>query len=184
MEVTGKSRALAWKVSAMFVSLRIGITNRQGVDHGLEAHVDLAAADDLGDIGGVIGLEQGNLQTFIFEVASALGEVEGGVVRGGVPVDRYLADDLTLEQWVPIARTVTVSIPVGQEGNLVGRHDGFSSWNCFLESVCPKQASDHPSVSRNTCKCKYIHMLHACTQGTYTHPRQQLEVRYKTQAGE
>ena len=55
------------------------------MDHGLETHVDLSATDDLSDIGRVIGLEQGNLQTFILEVASALGEVEGGVVRGGVP---------------------------------------------------------------------------------------------------
>ena len=55
------------------------------MDHSLETHVDLSTADDLGHIGGVVGLEQGNLQTFILEVASALGEVEGGVVRGGVP---------------------------------------------------------------------------------------------------
>jgi hypothetical protein len=45
------------------------------MDHGLEAHVDLAAADDLGDIGGVIGLQKGHLEAFIFEVSSGLGEV-------------------------------------------------------------------------------------------------------------
>lgn len=56
------------------------------MDHGLEAHVDLATSDDLGDIGGVIGLEQSDLETFILEVASGLGEVEGGVVRGRVPL--------------------------------------------------------------------------------------------------
>lgn len=55
------------------------------MDHGLEAHVDLAASDDLGDVGWVIGLEESDLETFILEVASGLGEVEGGVVRGGVP---------------------------------------------------------------------------------------------------
>lgn len=60
-------------------------THRQGVDHGLEAHVDLAASDDLGDVGGVIGLEKSDLETFILEVASGLSEVEGGVVRGCVP---------------------------------------------------------------------------------------------------
>lgn len=55
------------------------------MNHGLEAHVDLAASDDLGDVGGVIGLEESDLETFILEVASGLGEVEGGVVRGRVP---------------------------------------------------------------------------------------------------
>ena len=62
-------------------------THSQGVDHGLEAHVDLAATDDLSHIGGVIGLKQSHLQAFILEVASALGEVEGGVVRGCVPAN-------------------------------------------------------------------------------------------------
>lgn len=60
-------------------------THRQGVDHSLETHVDLSATDDLGHIGGVIGLKQSHLQTFILEVTSALGEVEWGVVRGCVP---------------------------------------------------------------------------------------------------
>jgi hypothetical protein len=55
------------------------------VDHGLETHVDLAAADDLSHIGGVVGLEQSHLEAFILEIASGLGEVEGGVVRGRVP---------------------------------------------------------------------------------------------------
>jgi len=55
------------------------------VNHGLEAHVDLAAADDLSHVGGVIGLEEGNLDAFILEVATGLGEVQGGVVRGRVP---------------------------------------------------------------------------------------------------
>jgi hypothetical protein len=55
------------------------------VDHSLEAHVDLAAADDLGDIRGVIGLEESDLEAFILEVAAGLGEVQRGMVRGGVP---------------------------------------------------------------------------------------------------
>lgn len=55
------------------------------MDHGLEAHVDLAAADDLGDIGGVIRLEESDLEALILEVATGLGEVQGGVVRGSVP---------------------------------------------------------------------------------------------------
>jgi hypothetical protein len=71
----------------MFLSRGLWRTNRQGVDHSLEAHIDLAAADNLGHVGGVVGLQQSNLQTFILEVSSALSEVEGGVVRGGVPGD-------------------------------------------------------------------------------------------------
>lgn len=55
------------------------------MDHGLEAHVDLAAADDLGDIGGVIRLEESDLEALILEVATGLGEVQGGMVRGSVP---------------------------------------------------------------------------------------------------
>lgn len=55
------------------------------MNHSLEAHVNLAAADDLGDIGGVIGLEESNLEALFLEVALALGEVQGGVVRGRVP---------------------------------------------------------------------------------------------------
>lgn len=89
MEVTGKSRALAYRghQSCSGLKCKERTTHRQGVDHGLEAHVDLSATDDLGNIGGVIGLEQSHLQTFILEVASALGEVEGGVVRGCVPAN-------------------------------------------------------------------------------------------------
>jgi hypothetical protein len=55
------------------------------VNHSLETHVDLAAADDLGDIGGVIGLKESDLEALLLEVAAGLSEVQGGVVRGGVP---------------------------------------------------------------------------------------------------
>ena len=55
------------------------------MDHSLEAHVHLSTADDLGDIGRVIGLQEGNLETFFLEKALALGKVQGGVVRGRVP---------------------------------------------------------------------------------------------------
>lgn len=60
------------------------------MNHSLEAHVDLPAADDLGDIGGVIGLQESDLQVLVLEVAAGLGEVQRGVVRGGVPSE-YLA---------------------------------------------------------------------------------------------
>jgi len=55
------------------------------VNHGLEAHIDLATTNDLSDIGRVIGLQQGNLEAFVLEVATRLSEVQRGVVRGGVP---------------------------------------------------------------------------------------------------
>lgn len=55
------------------------------MDHGLEAHVDLAASDDFSHIGRVIGLQESDLEALILEIASRLSEVEGGVVRGGVP---------------------------------------------------------------------------------------------------
>ena len=56
------------------------------MDHGLEAHVDLAATNDLSDIGGVIGLQQSDLQAFFLEVTLALSEVQGSVVRRRVPL--------------------------------------------------------------------------------------------------
>lgn len=72
------------------------------MDHGFEAEVDFAGSDDFGDIllgsvirdgvegrisyAWVIGLEDGDFDALVFEVALALGEVERGVVRGGMPV--------------------------------------------------------------------------------------------------
>jgi len=44
------------------------------VNHGLEAHVDFAASDDLGDIGRVIGLKDGNLDALFLEVALGLSD--------------------------------------------------------------------------------------------------------------
>jgi hypothetical protein len=36
---------------------------------------------------GVVGLEERDFDAFVFEVALCLREIEGRVVRGGVPVD-------------------------------------------------------------------------------------------------
>jgi hypothetical protein len=55
------------------------------MDHGLEAHVDLAAANDLSDIGGVVGLEKGDLEALFLEVTLGMSQVEGGMVRRRVP---------------------------------------------------------------------------------------------------
>lgn len=57
------------------------------MDHGFETHVDLAAADDLGHIGRIVGLEESNLDAFILEVATGLGKEQGGVVGGRVPAN-------------------------------------------------------------------------------------------------
>lgn len=62
------------------------VTHSKGVDHGLVAHVDLATADDLSDIGGVIGLEKSNLEAFFLEVTLGVGQIQGGVVWRRVPL--------------------------------------------------------------------------------------------------
>lgn len=64
---------------------RLRDTYCESVDHGLEAHVHLAASDDFSHIGRVIGLQESDLEALILEIASRLSEVKGGVVRGGVP---------------------------------------------------------------------------------------------------
>lgn len=56
------------------------------MDHSLEAHVDLSATNDLGDIGGVVGLKESNLEALILEVTLGLSEVQGGMVRRSVPL--------------------------------------------------------------------------------------------------
>jgi hypothetical protein len=43
------------------------------MNHSLEAHVDFAAANDFGDIGGIIRLEQSDLEAFFLEESLALG---------------------------------------------------------------------------------------------------------------
>lgn len=72
------------------------------MDHGLEAHVSLSAADDLGDIlvrkisellfrgrlstyAWVVGLKKSDLDAFLLEKALGLSKVQRSVVRRGVP---------------------------------------------------------------------------------------------------
>jgi hypothetical protein len=55
------------------------------MNHSLEAHVNLAAADDLGHIGRVIRLQESNLEALFLEEALALGKVQGGMVGRSVP---------------------------------------------------------------------------------------------------
>lgn len=56
------------------------------MDHGLETHVDLAAANDLSDIGRVVGLKQSNLEALFIEETLGLSQIQGGVVRRSVPL--------------------------------------------------------------------------------------------------
>lgn len=44
------------------------------MDHGFEAHVNLAATNDLGDIGGIIRLKNSNCNALFFEIALDLGD--------------------------------------------------------------------------------------------------------------
>lgn len=55
------------------------------MDHRLETHVHLAAADDLRHVGGVIRFQDGDLDSLIFEVALGVRQVERDVVWGCVP---------------------------------------------------------------------------------------------------
>lgn len=88
IEWTGKLRALAWASQLAVIQPSRGegrSTYSQGVDHGLEAHVDLSAADDLGHIGRVVGLQESDLEVLVLEVTLGLSEVQRGMVRGRVP---------------------------------------------------------------------------------------------------
>lgn len=67
---------------------------------------------------GIVGFKDGNLDAFIFEITLALGEVERGVVRSGVPVWHQLC--------FTTSPALRVNRPVSQEGNLVSRHIGLS----------------------------------------------------------
>jgi len=78
-------------------------TYSEGVDHGLESKVDLASADDFGDIlkdlsaytwrmpkggetyAGIIRFQQGNLDALILEISFGLCQVQRSVVRRSVP---------------------------------------------------------------------------------------------------
>lgn len=76
-----------------------------------------------GTYAGIIRLKKGNLDAFFLEEALGLGQVKGGVVRGGVPgmslAYFFLSCNLKF-------------LPVGQERDLVSRHfDGRSSKYCL-----------------------------------------------------
>lgn len=78
----------------------------QRVDHGLEAHVDLAGSNELGNIfsipldmlavdegggeqkrtGRVVGLQDGDFQVLLGKVTKLLGQIEGRMVWGCLPV--------------------------------------------------------------------------------------------------
>ena len=138
-EVTGLGLQGSQSCSGLYFDGRV--THRQGVDHGLETHVDLSATDDLGNIGRVVGLEQSNLQTFILEVASALGEIEGGVVRGGVPANCLAKFNLQIAHYelsaYQLVRKVILSVDM-----MIFLQAGISV--ASMESVCPMSVPGYP----------------------------------------
>ena len=56
------------------------------MDHGFEAHVDLATTDDFGNIGRVVRLQDGNLDALLLEVTLGLGNVKGCMVWRSMPL--------------------------------------------------------------------------------------------------
>lgn len=86
MDKTGKLRALA--CACQCVLSKIGRTYSKSVNHSLVAKIDLASADDLGDVlqrsvrgsreesqpyTWIIWLKQGDLDAFVLEIALCLG---------------------------------------------------------------------------------------------------------------
>jgi hypothetical protein len=53
--------------------------------HSFSTHVNLPAPDQLGNVGRVVRLEDGDLDSLVGEVTLGLGEEDGDVVGGGVP---------------------------------------------------------------------------------------------------
>ena len=66
---------------------------------------------------GVVGLKESNLEAFVGEEALGLGEVDGGMVGGGMPVNSQ--HDCQTSAMIKGNKSHR---PVGQEGNLFGRH--------------------------------------------------------------
>ena len=111
-------------------------TYSKGMDHGLEPKVDLFGANNLGHIltnvshhclleprshstyARVIRFKNGNLDAFLSEESLLLGEVEGRMVRRGVP---------GYSQSSVLGTLVVRPLPVGQERDLISRHDGRSN---------------------------------------------------------
>ena len=55
------------------------------MDHSLEAHVDLAATNDLRHIGRIIRLQDSDIDAFLLEITLGLGKVKRRVIRRRVP---------------------------------------------------------------------------------------------------
>ena len=97
------------------------------MNHGLEAHVDLTAANDLSDIGRVIGLKQSNLEALFVEEPLGLSQIQRGVVRRSVPLV-HLATVLSYVQMFHHLQLHAIALPVGEESNLVSGHlDDYDS---------------------------------------------------------
>lgn len=132
------------------------------MDHGLETHVHLAATDNLSHIGRVVGLEDGDLDAFLVEVALGLSEIQGDMVRRRLPFQRVLlATDLErpdqAKTVLPWSRTQTKKIqgcrtlPVGEKSDLVSSHDDGSDqreYLLFLDGQPKHKGANSPLPSR------------------------------------
>lgn len=129
------------------------------MDHGFEAHVDLAAANDLGHIRGVIGFEQSDFQAFVLEIAFTLGEVDRSMVRSSMPVkvsETYLCWQKSNK------RNVSRVVPIGQEGDFIGRH--FDRSQISLRRVSPHttETSCFPLFKGKAATREVRDQSHAC----------------------
>lgn len=57
------------------------------MNHSLASDVDFAGSDNLRDVGWIIRFENCHLDSLSGEISSFLSEVNGDVVRGGVPIE-------------------------------------------------------------------------------------------------
>ena len=81
------------------------------MDHGLEAHVDFAAANDLGHIGRIVRLQDGNFDALFLEVAPGLSDIERGMVWRSVPFVVSESDlGSTVRKTYQLVRNVILSV--------------------------------------------------------------------------
>lgn len=71
------------------------------MNHSLEAHVNLAAADDLSHIGRVIRLQNSNLEALFLEKTLAVGKVQRRMIGRRVPTQDRPLSKLASQHIIP-----------------------------------------------------------------------------------